>query len=175
MANDNIDPEKGLMTSTARSTIPSWASTTPDQLPVDNTQSNSRSSRQSPLELFQLLIGIHTPQNLTADEPTSTTAAARTISKHRRARSENIGLYERAQQQERQSRMAYIATSFISNTLYMLQILLAATFTALSAYKDSSPVTLTVLGALNTVIAGSVTSPPFIPQVFLLMLWEIDH
>ncbi|KAK5154390.1 hypothetical protein LTS14_006525 [Recurvomyces mirabilis] len=40
--------------------------------------------------------------------------------------------------------------------LYMLQILLAATFTALSAYQDSSRVILTVLGALNTVLAGSL-------------------
>jgi len=36
----------------------------------------------------------------------------------------------------------------------MLQILLAATFTALSAYKDAHPVTLTILGAMNTVLVG---------------------
>lgn len=40
------------------------------------------------------------------------------------------------------------------NLLYLVQILLAATFTALSAYEGAASVTLTVLGAINTVIAG---------------------
>ena len=38
--------------------------------------------------------------------------------------------------------------------LYLIQIIIAATFTALSAYQKSSVVTLTALGATNTVIAG---------------------
>lgn len=145
MAAHTIDPEKGLATASAPSAIPSWASSAPD-----NAITNE-SGRHTPLQLFQLLVGIHTPPSLTQDggDPGRATGA-----KSGRPRSENVGLYQRAREQERASRLAYLSTSFISNTLYMLQILLAATFTALSAYKNSHPVTLTVLGAMNTVLAG---------------------
>ncbi|ETN44572.1 uncharacterized protein HMPREF1541_10242 [Cyphellophora europaea CBS 101466] len=145
MATNNTDPEKGLVSASARSAIPSWASSAPD-----NTISNE-SSRLTPLQLFQLLVGIYTPPFLTRDG-VDLARATNTKTTHRRT--DNVGLYRRAQEQERASRLAYQSTSFISNLLYMLQILLAATFTALSAYKDSNPVTLTVLGAWNTVVAG---------------------
>lgn len=145
MATNNIDPEKGLVSATARSVMPSRASSAPDNANVNE------SSRQTPLQLFQLLIGIHTPLSLTQE---GIDVGRATGAKSRRARIDNIGLYQRAKEQERASRVAYLCTSFISNTLYMLQILLAATFTGLSAYKDAKPVTLTVLGALNTVLAG---------------------
>ena len=145
MATNNTDPEKGLVSASARSAIPSWASSAPD-----NTISNE-SSRLTPLQLFQLLVGIYTPPFLTRDG-VDLARATNTKTTHRRT--DNVGLYRRAQEQERASRLAYQSTSFISNLLYMLQILLAATFTALSAYKDSNPVTLTVLGACNTVVAG---------------------
>ena len=148
MASDTIDPEKGLVSATARSAIPSWASSTPDNA-INN---GSSSTRHTPLQLFQLLVGISTPPALTQNEGDFVSATSAKFSG--RSRTDNIGLYRRAQEQERTSRTAYLCTSFISNTLYMLQILLAATFTALSAYKDSHPVTLTVLGALNTIIAG---------------------
>lgn len=144
MATDTTDPEKGLLSVTARSAIPSGSSSAPDDAIID------ASSRNSPLKLFQLLVGINTPQSLTQDSIDGRVGA----SKFRRHRTDNIGLYQNAKEQERASRLAYISTSFISNTLYMVQILLAATFTAMSAYKDSHRVTLTVLGALNTVVAG---------------------
>lgn len=145
MATDTIDPEKGLVSVSGPSAIPSLASSAP------GNAINNESSRYTPLQLFQLLVGIHTPVSLTQDavELDKTSEA-----QSRRARSDNIGLYQRAKEQERASRIAYLCTSFISNTLYMLQILLAATFTAMSSYKDSNRVTLTVLGALNTVLAG---------------------
>jgi hypothetical protein len=38
--------------------------------------------------------------------------------------------------------------------LFLLQIMLAAAFTGLSAYKEANAVTLTILGAVNTVVAG---------------------
>ena len=145
MATDTVDPEKGLVSATARSTIPSWASSAPDNAIINEP------SRHTPLQLFQLLVGIYTPPSLTQD---GIDLGRATKAKSRRARTDNIGLYQRAKEQERASRIAYQCTSFISNTLYMLQILLAATFTALSAYKNAHPVTLTVLGAMNTVLAG---------------------
>lgn len=145
MATDTIDPEKGLVSATARSAIPSWASSAPDNAIINEP------SRHTPLQLFQLLVGIYTPPSLSQD---GIDLGRATEAKSRRARTDNIGLYQRAKEQERASRIAYRCTSFISNTLYMLQILLAATFTALSAYKNAHPVTLTVLGAMNTVLAG---------------------
>jgi hypothetical protein len=145
MANNIIDPEKGLVSASAHVAEPSWSSSAPDNAIT------SDSSRHTPLQLFQLLVGIHTPPGLTkdGDDPGRGNRA-----KSWRPRSENVGLYQRAKDQERSSRIAYLCTSFISNTLYMLQILFAATFTALSAYKKSSAMTLTALGAFNTVLAG---------------------
>lgn len=145
MATDTVDPEKGLVSATARSAIPSWAS-----YAADNTVINEP-NRHTPLQLFQLLIGIYTPPSLTQD---GSDFGRANKAKSRQARTGNVGLYQRAKQQERSNRLAYLATSFISNSLYMVQILLAATFTALSAYKETHPVTLTVLGAINTVLAG---------------------
>lgn len=147
MATDARDPEKGLLSTPASSAKPSSAPSGPDN------NGSQTSSRHTPLQLFQLLVGIETPRGLSHDEAHLDGKAAHP--KYRRyARSENVGLYRRAKEQEKSSRSAYKWTSFISNTLYMFQIILAATFTALSAYKDSSRVALTVLGALNTVVAG---------------------
>jgi hypothetical protein len=145
MATDTPDPEKGLVSVSAPSAITSRASST-----SDNAITNE-SSRHTPLQLFQLLVGIHTPLSLTQD---GINIGRATEAKSRRARTDNIGLYRRAKEQERASRIAYQCTSFISNTLFLLQILLAATFTAMSAYKEAARVTLTVLGAINTVLAG---------------------
>lgn len=141
MATVSSDPEKGLMSATARP-LSSVASSSPMNAGINTAPVHT------PLELFQLLVGIHTPPSLTQ----SGTERGRDTSS--RGRSDNIGLYQRAKDQERASRLAFVTTSFISNTLYLLQILLAATFTALSAYKKTNPVTLTVLGAINTVLAG---------------------
>jgi hypothetical protein len=141
------DPEKGLISAAARPVAPSSASSAPD-----HALNNETKPIKSSLELYQLLVGIHTPQCLTQQENVAAGSNAPTTS--RRRRSDNVGLYDRAKEQERASRLAFLSTSIISNTLYMLQILLAATFTALSAYKDSNRVTLTVLGAMNTVVAG---------------------
>ncbi|KAF2167411.1 hypothetical protein M409DRAFT_22221 [Zasmidium cellare ATCC 36951] len=103
----------------------------------------------SPLGLFQLLVGIHTHPSLTTRQTDAANAGQKANS-----RSDNVGLYQRIKAEERRLRIQYALTSYINNSLYMLQILLAATFTALSAYKDTHPVSLTVLGAINTVLAG---------------------
>ena len=145
MATDNRDIEKGLVSTTARSAIPSSSSSTPQNASVN------KPSTHTPLQLFQLLVGIHTPQSLTQDDGSPSGASK---ADPERARTDNVGMYRRAKEQERASRLAYLSTSFISNTLFLLQILLAATFTALSAYKNTQAATLTALGAVNTVLAG---------------------
>jgi len=130
----------------------------------------------SPLELFQWLVGIHTPPCLKEPSESSLQSSNTGLPQHPKdqehrtwiarllpclkrspkpsTRGDNIGLYQRSKDQERRSRIAYLLTSYISNTLFLLQIMLAAAFTGLSAYKDTNTVTLTVLGAFNTVVAG---------------------
>lgn len=148
MATDTRDPEKGLLSTPASSAKPSSAPSGPDN------NGSHPSSKHTPLQLFQLLVGIETPRDLSHNEAHPDDRGSKPKQYRRYARSENVGLYRRAKEQEKSSRSAYMWTSFISNTLYMFQIILAATFTALSAYKDSSRVALTILGALNTVLAG---------------------
>lgn len=143
MAVDTMDPEKGFAPAQVLPFTSSSASSAP--------AIREEHSAHTPLQLFQLLVGLQTPASITQG---GRNAGRGTVAATDGVQSENIGLYRRAKEQERNSRIAYICTSWISNTLYLLQILLAATFTALSAYKDTAPVTLTVLGALNTVLAG---------------------
>jgi hypothetical protein len=115
----------------------------------------------SPLELFQWLVGIHTPPFLMhtsgRGKQSDHVGRFRRFLRHffgPAKQSDNVGLYQRAKDQERRSRIAYLLTSYISNTLFLLQIMLAAAFTGLSAYKEANAVTLTILGAFNTVVAG---------------------
>jgi hypothetical protein len=140
MATSNIDPEKGFASSAAAS------ATSPQSISApDDKLMNQHTSRESPLHTFRLLVGL---------SPPPAKSRRHLAGGHKPKRWHNKGLYHRAKAQERASRRSFLATSFISNTLYLLQILLAATFTALSAYKDANRVGLTVLGAANTVVAG---------------------
>jgi hypothetical protein len=138
MAGDNVDSGKGTTTSsTARPT----SSVMTNGTPGNPSHSAQDAIAHSPLELFQWLVGIHTPQFLMHTSDSG-------------KQSDNVGLYQRAKDQERRSRIAYLLTSYISNTLFLLQIMLAAAFTGLSAYKEANAETLTILGAFNTVVAG---------------------
>ncbi|KXS98400.1 hypothetical protein AC578_4682 [Pseudocercospora eumusae] len=121
----------------------------PEKVPVASVTIASSSRGHMPLQLFQILVGIHTPPSLTQDGCNV------------RSHKGNVGLYQRTRDEERQGSIAYLLTNYISDFLFMLQILLAATFAELSAYKDFNAATLTILGALNTVVAGfiSLSSP----------------
>lgn len=145
MATNTTDPEKGIVAATSHSWTPSAADSANVNMNINE------STNYTPLQLFQLLVGIKTPSFLASDDINNGTAQTKS---GRPARSENVGLYQRAKDQARTSKYKYLATSYISNILYIFQILLAATFTALSAYKGAHPDVLTVLGALNTVVAG---------------------
>jgi hypothetical protein len=138
MAGDNIDSSKDATTS---STVRPTSSVMTNGTPGHPSHSAQDAIAHSPLELFQWLVGIHTPPFLMHTSESG-------------KQNDNVGLYQRAKDQERGSRIAYQLTSYISNTLFLLQIMLAATFTGLSAYKEANAVTLTILGAFNTVVAG---------------------
>jgi hypothetical protein len=66
----------------------------------------------------------------------------------------NRGLYDRTLSQDLKNRVLYGMSNYIITFLYLLQILIAAALTGLSAYQQASSVALTTLGAINTVLAG---------------------
>jgi hypothetical protein len=162
-ASDNMDSAKGLTSPTVRPTSSVLTNNTPEH-PFHNTHDTAA---DSPLKLFQWLVGIHTPPCLKHSLDPKTEGD--NISRYQRfihklfflkhpaltkPHSDNVGLYQRSKDRERSSRIKYILTSNISNMLFLLQIMLAAAFTGLSAYKEANAVTLTILGAVNTVVAG---------------------
>lgn len=107
-------------------TVPPASSVQTGNPPVTNSK--------TALQEFRNLVGTDTPSDL----------------------SYNIGIYQRALQQQRRCRILCLLTSYLSTILLWLQIVLAAAITGLSAYKETSPVALTTLGAFNTVVAGYV-------------------
>ena len=166
-----MDSNKGATSSTIRPTSSVLTNSAPEHSPY-----NAQAAAHSPLELFQWLVGIHTPPCLKHSfdskvQGDNIDLYQRSEDQKRRSwiasllpclkrstksstRGDNIGLYQRSKDQERRARIAYLLTSYISNTLFLLQIMLAAAFTGLSAYKEANAVTLTILGAVNTVVAG---------------------
>ena len=114
------------------------------------------------LAVFQTLIGIYFlapgggPNSDTSKQvkPASPMADIFLPSKAAKKRFRNRGLYDRVLSQDLKNRSMYAIARYIVIFLYLLQIVIAATFTALSAYQKSSVATLTSLGAVNTVIAG---------------------
>lgn len=68
----------------------------------------------------------------------------------------NKGTYEQLVNSQRKSRVQYYTTASLINFALFAQIIIAAAVTAVSA--SSGPrVAITVLGTLNTVLAGSLT------------------
>ena len=68
----------------------------------------------------------------------------------------NLGIYARIVSEERKATYQYYTMSLIINVSFMSQIVVAATLTALSA-ANTSHVLITILGSINTVIAGIQT------------------
>ena len=171
MASDKMDSTKGATSSTVRPTSSVLTNNAPEHTPY-----GAQTVAHSPLELFQWLVGIHTPPCL--KHSLDSKLQSDSIDPYQRSKDnerkswiarllpclkrspkpstsgDNVGLYQRSKDQERRARIAYLLTSYISNTLFLLQIMLAAAFTGLSAYKEANAVTLTVLGAVNPVVAG---------------------
>lgn len=68
----------------------------------------------------------------------------------------NIGTYKRIVDAELKARVQYYSAASIINTGLLAQIVIAAALTALGA-SDGSRIAITVLGAVNTIIAGGMT------------------
>ena len=77
-------------------------------------------------------------------------------SQTKKQKDQNIGIYMRIVHEERKAHFEFFATSFLIDACLLLQIVLAAALTALGASK-SSHVAVTVLGAVNTTIAGMLS------------------
>lgn len=153
---DDHDVEKGF-------DLPNNNNTTPP-----SNQPNTHTSRnphfRSELEIFQGLVGIKflkpggepiPPEDLPTEPSVHPFLTTFFPSLTKTARTHNRGIYNRAVTQDLKNRSLYTISRYIISGLYLLQILVAATLTALSASQSPSSTTaLTVLGAINTVLAG---------------------
>ena len=111
---------------------------------VDTCDTSADLSRIPPkLDKFQRLIGIHSPHGLHS-RPTSSRPAP------------NEGIYKRTVDEENKVRFQYTISNYVVNVGGMLQIVVGAALTALGAANGPSAA-VTILGALNTVIAGMLT------------------
>ncbi|KAF2841042.1 hypothetical protein M501DRAFT_902223, partial [Patellaria atrata CBS 101060] len=68
----------------------------------------------------------------------------------------NIGIYNRVVQRERKSKQGYKFASLLINGCLGLQIVVAASLTAMGAANSDSKA-VTAFGAINTIIAGMLT------------------
>lgn len=122
------------------------------------------------LRIFQELVGIRSSKQLVSKHSPFFTAddkddgfVERPRPPHRKSlnalffkpTSVNDGYYICAIQEEYKAFVGYQLSNFVINSIFIAQIFIAATITGLSAYP-SHRVALTVLGAVNTVLAGLV-------------------
>ena len=91
---------------------------------------------------FRNLTGIDTPANIKKD--------------YRQRAAKNLGIYSRVVSEERKTAVQYYFMASIIEASFLSQIVVAATLTALGA-ADASYIAITVLGSVNTVIAGIQT------------------
>ncbi|KAI2463273.1 hypothetical protein F4781DRAFT_417180 [Annulohypoxylon bovei var. microspora] len=103
-------------------------------------------SSDDQLRLFRLMVGITTSPYLGYSEssPIGTRPAA------------NIGIYARVVHSEQKSKDRYKVFSILINVCYFLQIVVAASITAMGAAGVSHGA-VTAFGAINTIIAGLLT------------------
>ena len=91
---------------------------------------------------FRNLTGIDTPANIIKD--------------YRQRPAKNVGIYSRVVSEERKTQVQYYFMASIIEASFLSQIVVAATLIALGA-ADASYIAITVLGSVNTVIAGIQT------------------
>ena len=92
---------------------------------------------------FQNLVGICSPSVLRPD-PTVARPAG------------NEGIYKRTVDEESRVKFQYNISTYMVNIFYMLQIIVGAALTALGA-ANGPAAAVTLLGAVNTIIAGLLT------------------
>jgi hypothetical protein len=121
------------------------------------------------LRIFQELVGIRSSKQLVSDGSPFTADdkddgyVERPRPPHRKSLNAlffkpsavNDGYYICAIQEEYKAFVGYQLSNFVINSVFIAQIFVAATITGLSAYPGHG-VALTVLGAVNTVLAGLV-------------------
>ncbi|KAI6860632.1 hypothetical protein KC323_g6155 [Hortaea werneckii] len=115
----------------------------------------------SELEVFQTLVGIHFVRYGGGALPNRQKPPASVFKdiflpgQAARARFRNRGLYDRTLSHDMKNRVLYGIARYIIIFLFLLQVVIAATVTALAADEGrTSNTALTALGAVNTVLAG---------------------
>lgn len=114
------------------------------------------------LEVFQTLVGIHflayggpdLKGSARTEKPASVFEDIFIPSRAAASRHRNRGLYDRCISTDMKMRSMYAISHYLISFLYLLQILVAATLTAISASPEVGTAPVTVLGAINTVLAG---------------------
>ncbi|KAH6631722.1 hypothetical protein F5144DRAFT_229844 [Chaetomium tenue] len=112
-------------------------------LPPSHTHTGNRIPADDALTLFRLTLGITAAPHL-----------GFSLSAHRPA--DNVGLYARVVRNEQTAKSSYKIFSLIINACYFLQIIVAASLTAMGAASANNRA-ITAFGAINTVIAGFLT------------------
>lgn len=116
----------------------------------------------SELEVFQTLVGIHFLQYGGGPQPPGRQRKPAGVMKDiflpgkaAAARFRNRGLYDRTISQDMKNRVMYGISRYIISGLFLIQVIIAATLTALAAGENPAQTeALTALGAVNTVLAG---------------------
>ena len=111
-------------------------------LDPERDASNSDGPRPAKLLKFRQMTGIKAPPRLALDHPERP--------------GPNMGIYTRVIREERSAKFEYRLMSSIINMSFFVQIVVGATLTALGA-TNASHTAITVLGSVNTVIAGIQT------------------
>lgn len=111
-----------------------------DTIPQQNSTGLSTPHVPDKLETFRHILGIHAL-------PADSTSVVRPA--------ENQGTYKRLVDAELKARLEYYFSASIINTGLVAQLVFAATITALGAGQKSF-MTITVLGSVNTIIAGGM-------------------
>lgn len=114
-------------------------STQPD--PERDTPTSNGASPPNLIK-FRDMVGINTPSSLLIANPPRP--------------AQNIGIYARVVSEERKTQYQYYLMASVINAAFLGQIIVAAALTALSA-ASVSHIIITVLGSVNTVIAGIQT------------------
>ena len=142
---------------------------------VSSLVSTATAATQSPedpfenLRIFQELVGIRSSDQIIDEESATRPTRKRadgTVNRprppHRKWKAlffksspTNDGYYICSIEEEWKAFIGYQISNFWINSIYILQIFIAATITALAAYEGHR-VDVTVLGAINTVLAGLV-------------------
>jgi hypothetical protein len=139
-----------------------------EQITSIGSETTAAPDRFTNLRIFQELVGIRSSKQLVSKgspftPETDDGFVVRPRPSHRKSfnalffkpSTANDGYYSRAIQEEYKAFVGYQLSNFVINSVFISQIFIAATITALSAYP-SHRVALTVLGAINTVLAGLI-------------------